>query len=397
MNTRSLLTLLALSTLIPQLSTAQGSLTPPAGPPAASMKTLDQVEARTPLVAGAAGVTVSAAGTITISQPGSYYLTKNVTITTAGAHGISVSSDNVTLDLGGFSLICTTVNGGSAVLLNATSSVRVHNGHVIGGTTVTGSTFTPAGWLDGLTVTSDKPNLSAADISVRGVRTTGINLRSENSRVERCSVDTVGGPGITGTCLSFCSAKRTGETAIATSINLGVATVDNCYGQTVSTFDFHPGISATTANVSNSAGISIAGRGLSAASASNCEGRSTSGLGLRADRASNCRGQSDSSFGLSADSAINCSGSSTSGNGLAADSATNCSGYSQSGTAVIADTASNCNGFSFGGPYGMDIAGTASFCRGSRQNGIAIRAAIAIGCTSDSGTITAPQKHLGTP
>jgi hypothetical protein len=57
---------LFLLTLNPQFSTcsAQGSLTPP-GAPAPAMKTLAQIEPRTPI----------ASAPFTISAPGSYYLT----------------------------------------------------------------------------------------------------------------------------------------------------------------------------------------------------------------------------------------------------------------------------------------------------------------------------------
>lgn len=64
---------------------AQGSLTPP-GAPAPTMKTLDQVEPRTPIPSGS----------YIISQPGSYYLTANQT------SSIQIAADDVTLDLMGF-------------------------------------------------------------------------------------------------------------------------------------------------------------------------------------------------------------------------------------------------------------------------------------------------------
>src|SRR5438445_10077681 len=75
-----------------QLALAQGPLTPP-GAPAPTMKTLDQIEPRTPI----------SSVPFTISQAGSYYLTKNLT-GTASQDGITIAADNVTLDLMGFSL-----------------------------------------------------------------------------------------------------------------------------------------------------------------------------------------------------------------------------------------------------------------------------------------------------
>src|SRR4051794_19473949 len=87
--------------LSPVAGFAQGDLAPPAAP-APTMKTLDQVEART--IVNAANTPGDGANTFIISQPGSYYLTGNIT-GAAGKHGISVQADDVTLDLNGFALI----------------------------------------------------------------------------------------------------------------------------------------------------------------------------------------------------------------------------------------------------------------------------------------------------
>lgn len=87
----SLVALLALSLV--SNSFAQGDLTPP-GAPAPTMKTLDQIEPRVPITNIP----------YTISSPGSYYLTGNLT-GLAGADGITISADNVTLDLNGFALV----------------------------------------------------------------------------------------------------------------------------------------------------------------------------------------------------------------------------------------------------------------------------------------------------
>ncbi len=71
----------------------QGSLTP-LGAPAPSMKTLGQVQPRIPI----------SNLPVTISQAGSYYLTRNLT-GVAGTNGITISASDVTIDLNGFALI----------------------------------------------------------------------------------------------------------------------------------------------------------------------------------------------------------------------------------------------------------------------------------------------------
>jgi hypothetical protein len=73
---------------------AQGPLTPPPGAPAPTMKTLEQIEPRTPI----------SALPFTISSPGSYYVSGDLVVV-ANQHGISIDASNVTLDLGGFELV----------------------------------------------------------------------------------------------------------------------------------------------------------------------------------------------------------------------------------------------------------------------------------------------------
>ena len=98
---------------------AQGPLAPSV-PPGPMMKTLQQVEPRTPI----------AALPFTISTAGSYYLAGNLT-GSAGSNGISIQADNVSLDLAGFTLL----GSGGATGVVATASVKniaVHNGVVRG-------------------------------------------------------------------------------------------------------------------------------------------------------------------------------------------------------------------------------------------------------------------------
>ncbi|MDB6125709.1 MAG: hypothetical protein JWQ71_4702 [Pedosphaera sp.] len=72
-------------------SFGQGSLTPP-GAPAPTMKSLDQIEART----------IITSLPYVITNAGSYYLTGNLT-GVAGTNGITIIVDNVSIDLNGFS------------------------------------------------------------------------------------------------------------------------------------------------------------------------------------------------------------------------------------------------------------------------------------------------------
>jgi hypothetical protein len=94
-----------------------GPLDPP-GPPAVMMKTLEEIEPRK--------LIVSLPHTIT--EPGSYYIAKDL-LGVAGQHGITIAADNVTLDLGGWSLVGVP---GSLAGIYATNQhdIVIHNGTI---------------------------------------------------------------------------------------------------------------------------------------------------------------------------------------------------------------------------------------------------------------------------
>src|SRR5919199_598511 len=82
----------------------QGSLTPPASP-GATMKTLQQIEPRADLQSEPPPFGVSTASPdyeFVITEPGSYYLSRNLGATKPSA--IRILAEDVTLDLNGFEI-----------------------------------------------------------------------------------------------------------------------------------------------------------------------------------------------------------------------------------------------------------------------------------------------------
>ena len=126
--------------LLPLPAFAQGSLTPP-GAPAPTMKTLDQIEARTPI----------SALPFTISSSGSYFVTGNLTAQ-AGGNGVTINASNVTLDLGGFELVGNGGVGAFGIRVSAGRfNVIIRNGTVRGwngpGVAVENSAVSPV-WVE---------------------------------------------------------------------------------------------------------------------------------------------------------------------------------------------------------------------------------------------------------
>jgi hypothetical protein len=92
-----------LASVVVSVSAVAGDLNPPAGAVAPTMKTLQQVEPRIPL--SATTTPGDADSLFRITQPGSYYLTGNVSVP-ANFNGIEVGASGfVTIDLSGFAII----------------------------------------------------------------------------------------------------------------------------------------------------------------------------------------------------------------------------------------------------------------------------------------------------
>ena len=216
-----------------------GSLNPP-GPPAPTMKPLDQVEARTPI----------SSLPFTISTAGSYYLTKNLTL--ASGDGIAVFASFTTIDLNGF-----TLDGGGGTtgygihVFGSAEAITLRNGtisHWIDG--IHGNTGESV-QLDGVTVRSCVNNgVFVTDASVRdcnflfngadgvfiggvgsisdsragGNGGTGMNLSGPRGLIVNCTIDGNGGSGV---LLGQSGMIRT--SIISNNVGIGIDSGNNTF------------------------------------------------------------------------------------------------------------------------------------------------------------------------
>jgi hypothetical protein len=298
------------------VSFGQGSLTPP-GAPVPTMKTLSQIEPR---------IAITNTGFVSISQPGSYYLTTNITV--ASGDGVFIATNRVTLDLNGFTISSTAPAGtGVGININAgRSDITILNGHVTGGVTNNAGVFNGPGFSDGISYSGGvAANIRVSAVTVSGCRVNGIILgNNHSSSVQSCLVYSVGGTGIQAASVSDSSAYQ---------CNSGISAdaVHNSYGQGIASY----GILATTAE--------------------NCYGQSTSGIGLAASLAQNCYGiSSGAGIGLNAAVAQNCYGTSGSYYGIYCDIANTCRAASSSGTPLLSSSAFLCVGTTPGAGPGIN-------------------------------------------
>lgn len=255
---------LLFSTLSSPLSTtfAQGSLTPP-GAPSPTMKTLDQVEARTPI----------SSLPFAINASGSYYLTQNLNVTNGNA--ITITANGVTLNLNGFIITSSAASAtGTAILINGgLRDISILNGYIQGGVTNNLGTYSGSGFANGILVGSGPTtdNSLISRVSVSGCLFFGISLRGTSSEsagtVEGCAVKTVGQTGIAAQTVTGSSAVDCGTTGISASM------VSNCRGDGRNT-----GIAGTTVSQSIGKNTGTNGIGIHVqSSAQNCDGDGSDG------------------------------------------------------------------------------------------------------------------------
>jgi hypothetical protein len=251
----------------------QGTFPPAGAPTVPVMKTLQQIEPRTDVLK------LAASAPYTISSPGSYYLTGNISVTTG--RGIVINADNVTLDLGGFAILSAPgnsagnaieVSGGRRQLTIKNGSIAVQPGQ-------------GAGFLNGIYSAGIISQVLVSDLQISQVTGNGIYL-DQQGVVERCTLSGVGLSGIVADVVRDCSV-------ISTDTAISAKTVANCTGTSTGT-----GIGIKSKIATDSSGTAASGTGLEAETATGCTGTSTSGFGLRSLNASHCTGISSSYIGL---------------------------------------------------------------------------------------------------
>ena len=207
---------------------AQGGLVPPTGTPVANMKTLDQMEPRTP---------ISSAGYV-ISQSGSYYLTTNLTAA-SGQNGITVEANDVAIDLNGFTLIGSGSDSGSGIYQSWDyRNLAVRNGKAVNwrGTDKAGiEAYGASSLFSSLQVVTNYDGIHA---SGTGSTVSGCTASDNNgdggiytgygSTVSGCTASDNGGHGIYtgyGSTVSGCTASDNDGYGIATGSG---STVSGC-------------------------------------------------------------------------------------------------------------------------------------------------------------------------
>lgn len=405
--------------LIPSSARAAGSLTPP-GPPAPTMKSLQEIEPRT----------LISSVPFTISAPGSYYLANNLTVATG--NGIVIATNGVTLDLNGFTISSTapSANGSGIAVNGSIMNITILNGFIQSSVSDSGSNnYSGPGFFHGI-YSQPAVNLRVTGVSVAGCLNNGIYLSGSDTLVERCMVNTIGGTGITaGTVVESTAVNCGGNAIYATKVldcygqspygGIGIYAqiADNCIGSSASYYGIYASVSAShcygtsvsgyyglyTTTANNCCGIAFAtnGIGILAYNITACYavggadgiyaygtvngsyGTSANGDGIYACATENCYGSSSAPAGSTAYAgiysytALNCYGSSYYQNGVQINAGNNCFGTSTYGfgiTGISAHIATldNSHGYSYNND-GIHVA-TANNCYGESWNAYGIAA-----------------------
>lgn len=161
-----------------------GPINPPAGPVGPSGRTLDEIYAKIPGANGTGDGRIAIPGgtsVVTISQPGSYVLTGNITVPLI--RGIGIAASDVTLDLNGFTVSSAQFGPGASLSISSSlTDVVVRNGTFKGNT-------------NGVDISSGVNRLVLEDLRFTGTDMVGLRMIGNSSRnitIRRCCFEDLG-------------------------------------------------------------------------------------------------------------------------------------------------------------------------------------------------------------
>ncbi|MCA9277038.1 MAG: right-handed parallel beta-helix repeat-containing protein [Phycisphaerales bacterium] len=282
-----------------------GPLDPPPGPIASTGKPLTEVEPR--IAINSTNTPGDATSRFRITQPGSYYLTGNIT-GLVGQHGISIAASGVTIDLSGFLLrglgtIQGNFNGVYAE--GGTEGITVRNGHVkvMGGAGI--ELFTASRCL-------------VEDVNVHLCLASGIRC-GEYGRVSRCAAiqNTLTGISVArGTTVEDCTASNNGSRGISGGFN-AEALIVRCVAQDNGEHGIWAGTGSSVIDCVSSQNA-MDGLNATASLVSNCVARGNGASGITAILSSvlNCKSRFNDEHGIRATSDCQIIGNNCESNGV---------------------------------------------------------------------------------
>ncbi len=261
---------------------------------------------------------------VTISRPGSYRLSSNLTVTRANTTCIEITSDDVTLDLNGY-----TISGQTVCTPGANKSVSC----------------SPTGNGIGVNAPTEA-NIAVTNGVVRGMGLDGINLAGPNTRAENIQAYSNGWNGILATIGTNNTSSNNGMVGITlangsnnTSAWNGGDGIDSSgtANNNVSNDNGGFGINAGTAN--NNASFNNGGDGIDAYTANGNTAAGNTGNGINAGTANNNVSNNNGGNGIVANTAIANTAAGNTGNGINACMANSNVSNSNGGNGIVANTA----------------------------------------------------------
>jgi len=206
---------------------AQGTFPPVTLPGTPEMKTLAQVEPRTALPGGSSS--------LTISNPGSYYLTGNLTVGPYAAAALTISASNVSLDLNGFTIASSSgaSTSSSGILIRAgQQNVSIRGGGI-------------AGFSDGVSIEAgDSICLRFEALAIHDCYSNGIHFRGSTpgSQVSGCRISGSSTPfnGVTalgGVRVENCTLDGGPSSAGSQTSGLNLSLTDFAIGNTIANYN----------------------------------------------------------------------------------------------------------------------------------------------------------------